>query len=54
VVRLDTGLRQPHTWALFLSAGYVAIPDDNANPHAAHWGEKRLAATGEAPPGPGS
>jgi GNAT superfamily N-acetyltransferase len=42
VVRLDTGARQPNAWALYLSAGYTAVDDYNANPHAAHWGEKVL------------
>jgi len=51
VVRLDTGPRQPHAWALFASAGYVAVPNYSANPHAAHWDEKRLAGTDEAPSG---
>jgi GNAT superfamily N-acetyltransferase len=40
--RLDTGPRQPHARALYESAGYAAIPDYNANPYAAYWGEKRL------------
>lgn len=42
VVRMDTGARQPHARALYESAGYVAVPDYNANPAAAFWGEKRL------------
>ena len=42
VARLDTGARQPHAQALYEASGYVAIPDYNANPKAAFWGEKRL------------
>jgi GNAT superfamily N-acetyltransferase len=42
VVRLDTGARQPHAQALYEASGYVAVPDYNANPKAAFWGEKRL------------
>ncbi len=41
-VRLDTGPRQPHARALYLSAGYREIPDYNANPAASFWGEKDL------------
>ena len=41
-LRLDTGPRQPHARALYLSAGYVPIPDYNANRAASFWGEKRL------------
>jgi GNAT superfamily N-acetyltransferase len=41
-VRLDTGPRQPHARALYLSAGYREIPDYNGNPAAAFWGEKDL------------
>ena len=41
-VRLDTGPRQPHARALYLSAGYREIPDYNGNPAAAFWGEKAL------------
>jgi len=43
-VRLDTGSRQPHARALYVSAGYRAIEDYNANAYAAHWFEKALAA----------
>ncbi len=39
---LDTGQRQPHARALYVSAGYVAISDYSGNPYAAYWGEKRL------------
>jgi GNAT superfamily N-acetyltransferase len=42
VVRLDTGLRQPHAMALYRSAGYVDVGNFNANPLAAYWGEKEL------------
>jgi GNAT superfamily N-acetyltransferase len=38
-VRLDSIER---SWPLYVRAGYVEIPDYNENPHAAHWGEKRL------------
>lgn len=41
-VRLDTGPRQPHARALYLSAGYGEIPDYNGNPAASFWGEKQL------------
>jgi GNAT superfamily N-acetyltransferase len=41
-VRLDTGERQPHARALYLSAGYREIPDYNGNPAASFWGEKPL------------
>ena len=41
-VRLDTGPTQPHAKALYRSAGYVEIPDYNANPKATYWGEKAL------------
>jgi len=41
-VRLDTGPRQPHAQALYLSTGYREIPDYNANPAASFWGEKEL------------
>lgn len=42
VVRLDTGAKQPQSRAMYERAGYVAIPDYNANPHASFWGEKHL------------
>jgi len=38
-VRLDS---QRHTWPIYQAAGYREIPDYNGNPHAHHWGEKRL------------
>jgi GNAT superfamily N-acetyltransferase len=41
-VRLDTGASQPHAQALYESAGYVEIPDYNANPYAAYHAEKAL------------
>jgi uncharacterized protein (DUF952 family)/GNAT superfamily N-acetyltransferase len=41
-VRLDTGSHQPHAKALYSSAGYVEIPNYNANPIATYFGEKRL------------
>jgi tetratricopeptide (TPR) repeat protein len=41
-VRLDTGARQPHARALYVSAGFQPIPDYNDNPKAAYWGEKLL------------
>jgi GNAT superfamily N-acetyltransferase len=41
-VRLDTGPRQPHAHALYLSAGYRPIDDYNGNPFASFWGEKVL------------
>ncbi len=41
-VRLDTGPRQPHARALYLSAGYREIENYNANPAASFWGEKDL------------
>jgi GNAT superfamily N-acetyltransferase len=40
--RLDTGPRQPHARALYLSAGYREIPDYNGNVEADFWGEKVL------------
>jgi GNAT superfamily N-acetyltransferase len=41
--RLDTGPEQPGARGLYESAGYVAIDDYNANPHASYWGEKRIS-----------
>jgi GNAT superfamily N-acetyltransferase len=41
--RLDTGNRQPHALALYLSAGYLEIPDYNGNPNASFWAEKVLS-----------
>jgi GNAT superfamily N-acetyltransferase len=43
VARLDTGARQPGAQRMYERAGYVAVPDYNANPYAAFWGEKRLS-----------
>jgi GNAT superfamily N-acetyltransferase len=40
--RLDTGPRQPAAQRLYERAGYVAIPNFNANPVATFFGEKRL------------
>ena len=42
VVRLDTGPRQPHSRALYESAGYRPIGNFNGNPIATYFGEKRL------------
>jgi GNAT superfamily N-acetyltransferase len=42
-VRLDTGPRQPHVQGLYLSEGYVPIPNFNGNPVATFFGEKRLS-----------
>jgi len=41
-VRLDTGDRQPHARALYVSARYAPIDDYNANPAASFWFEKAL------------
>jgi hypothetical protein len=41
-LRLDTTGAAP-ALALFLEAGYIEIEPFNANPHARHWLEKRLA-----------
>jgi GNAT superfamily N-acetyltransferase len=43
VVRLDTGPRQPHAVGLYLSEGYVEVPNFNGNPVATFFGEKRLS-----------
>jgi GNAT superfamily N-acetyltransferase len=43
VARLDTGAKQARAQRMYERAGYVSIPDYNANPYAAFWGEKRLA-----------
>lgn len=40
--RLDTGPRQPHARALYVSVGYQEIPDYNDNPYASFWGEREL------------
>lgn len=42
IVRLDTGDRQPHAQAFYLSAGYRPVDNFNNNPAAAFHGEKRL------------
>ncbi len=42
IARLDTGPRQPASQHLYESAGYVTIPNFNANPMATYFGEKRL------------
>lgn len=49
-VRLDTGPRQPHARALYLSAGYAPVEDYNGNDVATFWGEKDLGPA--APPLP--
>ena len=41
-VRLDTAAYLSEALALYVSAGYRAIPAYNDNPYAAHWLEKRL------------
>jgi GNAT superfamily N-acetyltransferase len=41
--RLDTGAKQPGPQRMYEQAGYRSIGNYNANPHAAFWGEKRLA-----------
>ena len=42
LARLDTGPEQPDAQRMYERAGYVAIPDYNANPYASFWGEKTL------------
>jgi GNAT superfamily N-acetyltransferase len=42
IARLDTGPKQAGAQRLYESAGYVAIPNFNANPVATFFGEKRL------------
>lgn len=42
LMRLDTGTAQRAAHGLYLSAGYQAIPDYNANPVANLWFEKPL------------
>jgi GNAT superfamily N-acetyltransferase len=42
IARLDTGPKQPAAQHLYESAGYVEIPNFNANPVATYFGEKRL------------
>ena len=41
-VRLDTGTRQPHAAALYVSTGYREIENYNGNSAASFWGEKEL------------
>jgi GNAT superfamily N-acetyltransferase len=48
VARLDTGAKQPRAQRMYERAGYAPVPDYNANPYAAWWGEKRLAPPGSA------
>jgi GNAT superfamily N-acetyltransferase len=47
LIRLDTGVHQPHAIALYRSAGYYEIPDYNGNPPASYWFEKLLRGQGE-------
>lgn len=42
IARLDTGPRQPGALGLYVSEGYRAVADFNANPVASFWGEKPL------------
>lgn len=42
IARLDTGPRQPAAQHLYESAGYVSIPNFNANPVATYFGQRRL------------
>jgi GNAT superfamily N-acetyltransferase len=42
IVRLDTGPDQPVARHVYESAGYVEVPNFNANPVATYFGEKRL------------
>jgi len=44
VARLDTGPKQPRAQRMYERAGYVPVPDYNANPYASFWGEKTLVA----------
>lgn len=48
VARLDTGAKQPGAQRMYERAGFVPVPDYNANPYASFWGEKRLRS-GRAP-----
>jgi GNAT superfamily N-acetyltransferase len=41
-VKLDTGAKQPHAHALYVTAGYAAIADYNGNRYASYWFEKEL------------
>jgi len=47
VARLDTGAKQPRARRMYERAGYVSVPDYNANPYAAFWGEKALGDAGQ-------
>jgi GNAT superfamily N-acetyltransferase len=47
LIRLDTGVHQPHAIALYRSAGYYEIPDYNGNLPASYWFEKLLRGQGE-------
>jgi len=40
--RLDTGPRQPHAKALYMSEGYAEVADFNGNPVADYFAEKPL------------
>ena len=42
VARLDTGHHQHDARHIYETAGYVEIPNFNANPHATYFGEKVL------------
>lgn len=50
--RLDTGPKQPHARALYLSAGYAPVADYNGNAVATFWGEKALATDAASAPVP--
>jgi GNAT superfamily N-acetyltransferase len=42
IARLDTGPKQPGAQHLYESAGYISIPNFNANPVATYFGEREL------------
>lgn len=42
IARLDTGPKQQHAVRIYESAGYVPIPNFNANPVATYFAEKHL------------
>jgi ribosomal protein S18 acetylase RimI-like enzyme len=42
-LRLDTAQSMTPAKTLYLSAGFVEIPDYNANTYASFWAEKKLA-----------
>lgn len=42
IVRLDTGIRQPHAQAFYEASGYRRVGNFNNNPAAAFHGEKQL------------